>query len=228
MIHKRKKGQGNASASTLANGLVLRYLNGLARDLEAMREDYPQEVPRNLVWRILLPFALVCFSAATLVVIGLVVISRMYAGHFSVTQVQATFTGAAIGTISIWAAWRTVGIVAHRRDAKDREARIAAASFLEFMYSLESECRLFVSRRLSKPSADISLLTVLRGLEVEGVWTSSQVKEFRELLKLRNLLVHDQKLPTMDALDAAITQAQALLDELPNSSDWPAKARVIP
>ncbi|WP_281901120.1 hypothetical protein [Micromonospora humidisoli] len=104
---------------------------------------------------------------------------------------------------------------------KRRRSRAAAYSgvFLQHMTQLEIDARNFVAREAGMDAAQGSLALVFDTLVDRKIWSSEDVNNFRLLLRLRNSIVHEQKLTLPEeALGEALQQVERLRDVIPK---WP-------
>ncbi|MCN0178656.1 hypothetical protein [Salinispora arenicola] len=102
-----------------------------------------------------------------------------------------------------------------------RRSRAAANSivFLQHMTQLEIDARNFVAREAGIDAAQGSLALVFDTLVDRRIWSSEDVNNFRLLLRLRNSIVHEQKLTLPEeALGEALQQVDRLRDVIPK---WP-------
>jgi hypothetical protein len=98
-----------------------------------------------------------------------------------------------------------------------RVKRVTSATlFLQRFARLEIDARNYVSREVGISAAQGSLGLVFSTLEDNGVWSGEDINNFRLLLRLRNSIVHEQKLRlSQQALVTALTQIERLRDLIP-------------
>ncbi|MCW3813567.1 hypothetical protein ONA91_03715 [Micromonospora sp. DR5-3] len=113
--------------------------------------------------------------------------------------------------------------VIHWLDRRAATVVLDAQLFLRGMSRLETDARNYVAREVDFDTAQGPLGAIFAVLASDGIWSTDDINNFRLLLRLRNALVHEQKLELSgDELTAAMEQIEQMRDRIPS---WP---RLLP
>jgi len=95
-----------------------------------------------------------------------------------------------------------------------RSEQEATERFLNAFAELETRATAVVASQLGESPEAIPLGITLRGLAERGIWSQEELNRFRELLKMRNSLVHEEEAVNTATLDSGIAEAELLRREL--------------
>ncbi|MGC4759111.1 hypothetical protein [Micromonospora trifolii] len=131
-------------------------------------------------------------------------------GKLGVWNVLPMTFGLILSLLGIFRA--TVYLISARRERAGRHAEM----FLRKMGALEIDARNYVAREEGLDTAEGPLSAIFVVLVADGVWSSDDINDFRLLLRLRNAIVHEQKISlSVEQLGVALEQIERMRDLIP-------------
>src|SRR6266542_1247072 len=102
-----------------------------------------------------------------------------------------------------------------RRPSDEATAVMRSEELLTEFSRLEDEVRVLAIVSVGEYAESLSLTSMITLLEDHGYWSGEKSDTFRKILRVRNSILHEGKIPSTTAVDSAIRSIHTLHTDLP-------------